>query len=593
MHEIHSLAFNKAVRILLVTASLGGSQLQAERQPLHAAAKAHEQQDNVRTALVNFPLRLLVSPADDSSLSRAERWALTYAALDTHFKFPQGLCEVEVPALARTILAESSTGNAMAHLSALFVTGEIAKAEEVALKNSTSQFIPAQKVLYFQMAAACAAEQGAMERALEHIQSAVGKADRQKDFETWIMVRGFQSRLFKRSGDLKQHVQAAQDLHIQHTLKFGAEDNKTLAWHQTLARAFVEMGMNTEAEEELRALHRISSKKWGAEAPQAQDIAQLLAKVLAAQGRANEAAAMANGAETKVDTSGEDPESLVRRENLGLQLAQQRKFDEAIEQARIVYHGRLRLDGPDARSTLVAQNNLGNMLYEQGIFEQAVNLLREVVATRERLLPENDLETIASRNDLGNALAKASQPAEAVKHHRIVAAVYTRVLGADHPKTMDAYNHLASELAETGHLDEGLKMAREVVAARQRVLGPEDIGTLTSRLVLSTLLGRNRQHDEAVKEDRATLAIASRVMGGNHPETLRVRLSLAQGLYHSGNQEEAEQICRPLREIAQRNLGNDSPLVRSCDHLLKNLQLRQHKGGAQGGQTPGFPGNGN
>lgn len=568
--------------ILLVATSLGGSQLQAERQPLHPSATAKEQQDKVRTAMVNFPVRLHLSPADVSSLSRAERWALAYAAMDTRYKLPQGHCEVEVPALARKILAESAGGNGMVHLSALFVTGELAQAEDVALKNATSESVPAQRALYFQMAAACAVEQGSMERALEHIQSAVGKTDRRTDFETWIMVRGFQSRLFKRSGDLKQYVQAVHELHIQHTIKYGAEDIKTLAWHQILARTFAEMGMNTEAEEELRALYRIGTKKWGAEAPQTQETAQQLAKVLAAQGRVAEAASMANRAAPKMDTSGEDPESLGRRENLGLQLAQQRKFDEAIEQTRIVYHGRLRLDGPDARSTLVAQNNLGIMLYEQGIFEEAVNLLREVVAARERLLPDNDLETIASRNNLGNALAKAGQPAEAVKHHRIVADVRTRVLGADHPKTIDAYNNLASELAETGHLDEGLKMAREVVAARQRVLGPEDMGTLTGRLVLSTLLNRNRQHEEAVTEDRTTLAIASRVLGENHPQTLMVRLSLAQGLYNSGNQEEAAQICRPLREVALRNLGEDSPLVRSCDHLLRNLQLRQHNGGAQG-----------
>ena len=204
-----------------------------------------------------------------------------------------------------------------------------------------------------------------------------------------------------------------------------------------------------------------------------------------------------------------DPGIVVAHNNLGLELSDQGKLDEAIAH----YLQALKIDPLSAD----AHNNLGRAWLRRERWDDAIYELREAV----RINPRH----ANAYNNLGSALAHKGQWDEALASYRQALAVdpgnvtaltnwgdalagqsrydealerYRQALRIK-PGHVDAYNNMGAVMIKQGRLSEGVLMLQEALRN-----GPDDA---TAHFNLATALLNQGRQDEAVEHYRAVLRI--------------------------------------------------------------------------------------
>ncbi len=175
------------------------------------------------------------------------------------------------------------------------------------------------------------------------------------------------------------------------------------------------------------------------------------------------------------DTLAKNPACAMACNNLGLELADQGRIDEAIGQ----YQEAIRLKPDNAK----AYNNLGNALGRIGQIDEAIRQYREAI----RLKPDY----AEAYNNLGNALGTKGQIDEAIRLFQEVIRL----------KLDDAEVHcnLGIAFGLKGQTDEAIRQFREAIRLKP--------GFADAHSNLGNALGRKGQIDEAIGEFQETVRL--------------------------------------------------------------------------------------
>lgn len=173
-----------------------------------------------------------------------------------------------------------------------------------------------------------------------------------------------------------------------------------------------------------------------------------------------------------------DPKCAAAHNNLGFRLAENRRFDEAIQH----YREALRAN-PDFHS---AHNNLAFALAKQGKLRAAIAHWRALL----RIQPDN----ARALNNLGFFLAQRGELAEAILH-------YNRALRVD-PSFSWPHINLCLALSQLGRLSEALAYCRRGVE-----LSPDDY---TAHVSFGWSLGLQGRFDEAIAQYKEALRVMPR-----------------------------------------------------------------------------------
>jgi tetratricopeptide (TPR) repeat protein len=199
------------------------------------------------------------------------------------------------------------------------------------------------------------------------------------------------------------------------------------------------------------------------------------------------------------DTVAKNPTGFMPRNNLGMSLAAQGRFAEAIAE----HTAALRLKPDDA----TAHYNLGRALFNVGKLAEAEAAF--VAALR------IDPNLAEAHNNLGLTLARLGRFAEAIPEHR--AALYLK------PHNARAHNNLGLALAASGQVAEAVEEYRAALR-----LMPDYVSARNNLAV--ALVGQGKL-DEAIAEWRAVLRL--------RPDSPEIHLNWGDALAAQGRSAEA------------------------------------------------------
>ncbi len=247
------------------------------------------------------------------------------------------------------------------------------------------------------------------------------------------------------------------------------------------------------------------------------------------------------------DTIEKNSRSWMAHNNLGIALAGQGRFDQAIDH----YNEVLRIK-PDHDK---AHYNLGNAYVGQGNFDEAIKHYSEAL----RIRPDNE----EVHNNLGIAFAGQGKFEEAIHHY-----LEALRIKPDHGK---AHNNLANVLARQGRFDEAIDHYSQVLR-----IEPDDAEAHNN---LANVLARQGRFDEAIDHYSQVLRI--------EPDDAEGHYNLANVLARQGRFQEAIDHYREVLRIepddaeAHNNLGNlleaQGKFGEAAEHYAQVLRLKPNQ----------------
>ena len=131
---------------------------------------------------------------------------------------------------------------------------------------------------------------------------------------------------------------------------------------------------------------------------------------------------------------------LVTQSNLASTYASIGKVEQALEMDRVIYCGRVKLDGKESKSTLLAALNYASSLYDLQRFKEARSLMRKIIPAARRVFGENNEFTLKMRKIFADSLyndddATLDDLREAVAMLEETERTTRRVFGGAHPLT--------------------------------------------------------------------------------------------------------------------------------------------------------------
>jgi serine/threonine protein kinase/tetratricopeptide (TPR) repeat protein len=285
------------------------------------------------------------------------------------------------------------------------------------------------------------------------------------------------------------------------------------ALHQlTRARQIYEDEKQTDGEDYFDTLDRIGMVQWLSGDLQASlDISKALLEIRRRQYGENHpeyASVLANLANTYADMG-----QLDRAEELMRKVV-------AID----------RRASPDAPSTglCYSLNNLASILADEKKFEEAVDLHRESLAMRSRVMGPDSPAVAISLMNLGFALRGMGSLGAAKDTLQSAVAKCEAVFGANHYRTAAALSNLAGVEKDLGKLPDAERDARESLARMTNSVGTDSWRQGRIRAFLSEVLLEEDQVDEARKEATAAWKLLSTDLGEDDARTQGVARTLAR-----------------------------------------------------------------
>ena len=214
-------------------------------------------------------------------------------------------------------------------------------------------------------------------------------ADRMQDYGTF---------LWKCRSDGKRAEPLLCEAVRRRTDSLGAEHPAVLKSRNNLANAMGSQGKKFEAEQEHRAVLKLSERVLGVE----------------------------------------HPSTLASRSNLAEALRVLGKYAEAEQENRLRIKIEERVLGAEHPDTLVSWNNLAITLQDQGKDVEAEQVHRAVLKVRERVLVAEHPDVFQSCYNLALCLEDQKKLNEALEFMQRAEEGWAKVLGADHPDAKDA-----------------------------------------------------------------------------------------------------------------------------------------------------------
>ena len=361
------------------------------------------------------------------------------------------------------------------------------------------------------------AVQARKQSAIAQAQSAIARAVNdflQKD----LLAQASAYHQSKPDPDLK--VRTALDRAAQNIQgKFDKQPEVEAAIRSTMGNTYSDLGLYTEAREQLERALKLESRDLGPGNPQTLDTMLSLEDTEESQGKYAEA------------------------ETLGRQ---------ALEISR-------RSQGPENPITLRAMNRLTSVYDDEGKDIQAEPIALQALEISRRVLGPETAATIGSMHYLGIIYYDLGKYPQAEEIMSKTLEIRRRLQGPDHPDTLAEMNNLAATYAGQGKWAQAAALCSQTLEGRRRALGPEHPDTLDSMANLASDDRDLGKYSEAEALDQQTLEIQRRVLGAQHPLTLRSMHNLANDYRQDGRAAQAQELDRQLLEVRRRTLGPDNP----------------------------------
>ena len=387
----------------------------------------------------------------------------------------------------------------------------------------------------------------------------------------------------------------------------GKEDLTTLTAQVGYANALVKADRNAEAEQILRLVLEIRTRKYGRETPDAQVVVNSLAVLLHNQERLDEAEPLyREAAETGRRVFGkEHPDTLVAQMNLASFLRSRRKLTEAEPLMARSYAGIKKVFGESHQKTAKAASVLAGLYADLGRYRDALPLNEECVAILSRAEGEQSPAVALAKQTLSRSLSRIGDNARAAAVQREAVVAFTANFGAEARETLNCRLDLANMLDKVEHKAEVEAMLKELLEAVPRALGEDHQLSIIATNSYGVFLMSQERYAEAEPYVRKALGIGRRVEGKDHVNTIVSQYNLTAILRELGRLDEAESLGRDTIERFTRALGPQHPNVATAkgDHGETQIKLghpdvAKHEleeaiaitKAALGDQSPGFAG---
>ncbi len=247
--------------------------------------------------------------------------------------------------------------------------------------------------------------------------------------------------------------------------------------HRTLARAYTDLALFEDAEQQARKALELYRRVFGPNNPGTVESARALTIALVELRRYADAEVIAKeGLESAKIAFGPDSqiaeafvtELAIIEEALG-------KPEEAERLYRLSFKSSREREGTASRSTITGASNLGVCLMDG----------------------ENHPDTLVNIANLGSVYERMGRGADAEPLMREAVEISKRVHGPDHPDTLLYESNVGAVLLSQKRLDDADAVLTPLMTRCERVAGPTEIATMSTLAVLANLRLDQGRFDEA------------------------------------------------------------------------------------------------
>ncbi len=331
------------------------------------------------------------------------------------------------------------------------------------------------------------------------------------------------------------------------------------ALRNSIGSTYLNIGLYTAAERELKRAYQLSSEILGDEHPDTLRYIDTLGMVFQNQGRLDQAEPLfTQTLDTRNRLFGpEHPDTLTSMHHIATQYWHQGHYENAEEMFVKTLELRRRELGEEHSDTLDTMNNLAVLYYDQNRFAQAETLLVDVLRIRQQSLGEEHPSTLDSMNNLAILYQDQGRREEAESLYVNSLNIFERKFGREHPFTLTSMNNLATLYRNQERYDEAELLFVETLELKRRILGNDHVDTIICLDNLGMLYQSLARYDEALTMLSESLAAFKRVMGEEHPDTLISMHSMCVLLRTMGRFRESEVLYRETIQSCEEVLGED------------------------------------
>jgi eukaryotic-like serine/threonine-protein kinase len=281
--------------------------------------------------------------------------------------------------------------------------------------------------------------------------------------------------------------------------KFATQPEVEVALRNTMASAYIDLGLYPEARKQLERALELGRRTLGTD----------------------------------------NPATLTAVHDLGLVAGEQGSYGEAEALDRQALDGQRRVLGPKSLNTLRAMSNLATAYMKEGKFADAEKLYLQTLAIENEVLGPDNIDRVRSMNDLADIYMDEEKYAQAETLLSVALAIDERVDGPDHPDTLVTMLNLGNAELYQGKTAQSEKLHAQAFETAKRVLGPGHPRTLTAMVALGNDYMEEGKYNAAEALDLQALEIAKRVQGPDDVVTATIKYNMACLKAHLGDKNGA------------------------------------------------------
>ena len=360
------------------------------------------------------------------------------------------------------------------------------------------------------------------------------------------------------------------------TGKFDKQPVVEASIRQTIARAYDELGLYPEEQQQLERSVELRTRELGPENPETLDVLDDMANLYMLEGKLAKAEQLfGRNLDIRRRVLGaEHPDTLRNTTDLGVVYYEESKYPLAESLLARNLAAERRILGEDDSGALNTAHNLATVYVQEGKYGQAEPLLARVLQRKRRVLGEEHPDTLITMTELARIYELEDKYAAAEHLHASVLAIRKRTLGDNHPDTIGSMNDLAVLYRFEGKFALAEPLQLKALKLQRRVLGEEHADTITSMNNLAVLYRFDGKYAESEALMKKVLEIKGRVVGPEHSDTLLYMYNLSVVYRVEGKYAQAEALQSKAAETQRRVLGADNPYtLRSLHNLAMIYRL--------------------
>lgn len=245
------------------------------------------------------------------------------------------------------------------------------------------------------------------------------------------------------------------------------------------------------------------------------------------------------------------------RDNLGVALAQQGKFDEARVQMfeALEIWEELAPNHPNVGFSL---NNLGNLAWREGDLEEAERFARRAVEVQREAVGEHHSHLAFALASLAAISTDLGKYEEARRYFEEALEIQSANFGPESSQVAVLHNNLSISRQRAGDLDGALRHAAEAASIGAKSLPSQDPRRSSFFAHLGSVAVAREDHGLAEASYRTTLDLERTRLDEGDPELLETWLALGRAQLFQGRLEEASVTFDELAATATRVHGPES-----------------------------------